>query len=88
MKVILVAKNEFAAYFVNSADFSSMKYIGFPCRTNGRYKLSITFLARSSRVPITTRSGFMKSLTANPSLKNSGFETTAKSTWVFLAITA
>jgi hypothetical protein len=30
MNVIFVAKNEFAAYLVNSADFSSIKIIGFP----------------------------------------------------------
>ena len=33
--------------------------------------------ARSSSVPMMTRSGFMKSLTASPSLRNSGFDATA-----------
>ena len=33
MKVIFVAKKAFAAYLVNSADFSSIKIIGFPCLT-------------------------------------------------------
>ena len=77
MKVILVARNELAAYFVNSADFSSIKYIGFPWRTNGLYNSSRIFLAFADSVPITTLSGFKKSETAYPSLKNSGFETTS-----------
>ena len=34
--------------------------------------------ARSSRVPITTRSGCMKSSIADPSRRNSGLLTTAK----------
>ena len=86
MNVILVAKNELAAYFVNSADFSSINKIGFPCRTNGLYNCSIIFCAFSDELPITTLSGFIKSSTAKPSLKNSGFETTSKSTDAFFAI--
>ena len=34
------------------------------------------------------RSGFKKSSTANPSLKNSGLDTTSKSTFACLAIAA
>jgi hypothetical protein len=37
----------------------------------------LTAIARASSVPITTRSGFMKSSTAAPSFRNSGFDTTA-----------
>ena len=87
MKVILVAKNAFAAYLVISAERSSMNIMGFPWRTNGAYnRFSISF-AFSDSVPITTRSGFIKSSTATPSLKNSGFETTSnKSGDTFLAI--
>ena len=88
MKVILVAKNALAAYLVISAERSSIKMIGFPWRTNGAYNLVITSFARSDSVPITTRSGFMKSSTATPSRKNSGFDTTSKSTWALLAIAA
>jgi len=36
--------------------------------------------------PITMRSGFKKSSTANPSRKNSGFDTTSKSTFACFAI--
>ncbi len=35
MNVILVAKNAFAAYFVSSADFSSITIIGLPDLTYG-----------------------------------------------------
>ncbi len=38
----------------------------------------MTSAARSECVPMTTRSGFMKSSTATPSRRNSGFDTTAK----------
>ena len=38
----------------------------------------IALIARSSSAPMTTRSGRMKSSTAAPSFRNSGFETTAK----------
>ena len=40
-------------------------------------------MASSSRLPITTRSGRMKSFIAAPSLRNSGFETTPKFARVF-----
>ena len=59
-----LAKKELAAYFVNSADFSSIKMIGLPCLTKGLYSSSIRFLAFSLLVPTTTLSGFMKSSTA------------------------
>ena len=88
MKVIFVAKNAFAAYFVNSADFSSINKIGFPWRTKGLYNSVRTALALSEFVPITTLSGFIKSSTAKPSLKNSGFDTISKSTVAFAATAA
>ena len=80
-----MAKNELAAYLVSSADLSSINKIGFPCLTSGEYKVSITCFALSEEVPITTLSGFIKSSTATPSLKNSGLETTSKSTFAFAA---
>ena len=79
LKEILVARNEFAAYFVNSELRSSIKITGLPCLTNGAYNSLITFLAFSDFVPTTTLSGFMKSSTATPSLKNSGLLTTSNS---------
>ena len=66
-----------AAYFVSSALFSSINIIGLPCLTKGAYKSFKIFTACGLSVPITTRSGFMKSSTATPSLKNSGLLTTA-----------
>ena len=86
MNEILVAKNEFAAYLVSSAERSSMKMIGFPWRTKGKYNSSMILRARLEEVPITTRSGFMKSSTANPSRKNSGLETTSNSALAFFAM--
>ena len=77
-----------AAYLVSSADFSSIKTNGFPCRTKGAYNASITFRASDDVVPITTRSGFMKSSTATPSLKNSGFDTTSNTTFALAEIFA
>ena len=46
------------------------------------------FLAFSLFVPITTRSGFIKSSTANPSLKNSGLDITSNSHIAFSATAA
>ena len=83
---ILVARNEFAAYLVSSAEASSIKIIGLPWRTYGAYSSFINFLAGSEVVPITIRSGFMKSSTATPSRKNSGLETTSKGCFVKLDI--
>ena len=82
IKVILVAKKALAAYLVNSADFASM--IGFPCLTRGYISALITllYLNRTHN----SRSGFIKSSTATPSRKNSGFETTSKGAFAFLAM--
>ena len=62
--------------------------MGLPCLTNGLYSFSITFIALSLLVPKTTRSGFIKSETANPSLRNSGLETTANSILALLEMAA
>ena len=53
-----------------------MKMIGLPVRTNGAYSSAMTLRAKSLSTPSTTRSGFMKSSTAAPSFRNSGFDTT------------
>ncbi len=77
MNEIRLASMAFAAYLVTSADAMSMNRTGLPVRTNGSYKRAITSLASSLSTPMTTRSGFMKSSTALPSLRNSGLEPTA-----------
>ena len=69
----------FEAYFTISAERTSMMKIGLPCRTNGSYRRVMRFAARSLEVPMTTRSGFMKSSIAAPSLRNSGLDTTSNS---------
>ena len=76
MNEIRVASIAFAAYFVISAEAMSITMSGLPVRTNGAYSSSITRAASSESTPTTTRSGFMKSSTAAPSLRNSGFEQT------------
>ena len=76
-----LCKNEFDAYFVSSADFSSITMIGFPDLTYGLYNFSISAIALSLLEPTTIRSGFKKSSTANPSLKNSGFDIISNSRW-------
>ena len=78
IKEIFIAKKALAAYFVSSALFTSMNSNGFPCLTKGAYNLLRISMAFSLSVPITTLSGFMKSSTATPSLKNSGLLTTQK----------
>ena len=74
MKEMRVASIAFAAYLVISADGISMKMIGFPVRTNGAYRSPMRSCANPLSTPMTTRSGFMKSSTAAPSFRNSGFE--------------
>ena len=88
MKEILVAKNAFAAYFVNSALLSSMKRIGLPWRVKGLYSSSMISRALLLVVPTTTRSGFKKSSTAKPSRRNSGLETTSYCSFAFVATAA
>ncbi len=78
MNEIRVASMAFAAYFVSSAERTSMNRTGCSARTNGAYSSAITARARSEETPTTTRSGRMKSSIAAPSFRNSGFETTSK----------
>ena len=72
MNEMRVASMALDAYLVISADDKSMKMIGFPVRTNGAYNCAIASAASSESTPTMTRSGFMKSSTAAPSLRNSG----------------
>ena len=78
MNEMRVASMALAAYLVSSAERVSMTSRRSWLRWNGAYTARIMAIARSSSAPITTRSGFMKSSTAAPSLRNSGLETTAK----------
>ena len=80
MKLILVASIAFAAYFVSSAERTSMTIMRSRLRVNGSYSDLSSSAVRGLSVPTTTRSGFMKSLIAAPSFRNSGFETTSNST--------
>src|SRR5215213_1542395 len=76
MKLSFVARNALAAYLMVSADAGSVTI------TWGRtpsYSAPTAMAAARSSAPTTTRSGFKKSSTAEPSRKNSGFETTRTS---------
>ena len=76
MKDIFVAKKELDACFISSALFTSVM-ITCECFIIGLY----IFLNKNSAcllgTPATTLSGFKKSLTAEPSLRNSGFDVTS-----------
>ena len=80
MKLIFVASMAFAAYFVSSEERTSMTMKRSWLRVNGSYSARISSCVRGLSVPMTTRSGFMKSWIAAPSFRNSGFETTSNST--------
>ena len=88
MNEMRVASIALAAYFVISADGMSMKMIGFPVRTNGAYSSPMTWADSGESTPTITRSGFMKSSTAAPSFRNSGFEHTWNGVRVRSAIAA
>ena len=79
MNEMRVASMELAAYLVSSAERRSMTNMRSLERVNGAYKAWSAAMARASLVPTMIRSGFMKSVTASPSLRNSGLEATAKS---------
>ncbi len=80
MKLILVASMALAAYLVSSAERTSITTRRSRLRVNGSYSARRSSTVRGLSVPTTTRSGFMKSAMAAPSLRNSGFETTSNST--------
>ena len=81
MNEIFVARNAFAAYLVSSA----VDDVGDHDGRLDQVERAVQALAgsrwrASSSVPITTRSGRMKSPIAAPSRRNSGFEATLNST--------
>ena len=71
-----MAKNALAAYFINSAPLLFVVKNLDPLLIRGEYKLFIVLKIEDELEPITILSGYLKSLIASPSLKNSGFETT------------
>ncbi len=79
MNEIRVASIELAAYLVSSAERRSITIIRSLVRVKGAYRFRRQSMARLSSAPTITRSGFMKSLRASPSFKNSGFDATANS---------
>ncbi len=75
-KLIFIARNPFAAYLIVSADAGSVMITGVSMFAYS----SATFSAAARfAAPMTTRSGMRKSLTAVPSRRNSGFDTTETS---------
>ena len=80
IKEMRVASIALLAYLHNSDDLSLININTCGVGHNGAYIFLRTSTARSSLAPTTIRSGSIKSLTASPSLRNSGFEATAKST--------
>src|SRR5215217_3296220 len=88
MKEILVARKALLAYLIISAVRRSVMTIG---ERSGRCNCATLFAASRSREPITLRCGLIKSAIADPSRRNSGQETTAKSIgfgWAFLTMLA
>ena len=78
MKLIFVASMALAAYLVSSALRGSMNIILSWLRLNDSYMRRNSATVASERAPIMIRSGFSASATAEPSLRNSGFEHTSK----------
>src|SRR3954452_14005102 len=76
MKLNFVARNALAAYLIVSADAGSVMITGALILS---YSDDTFSAAAWSSQPITTRSGFRKSCTADPSRRNSGFDTTLTS---------
>ena len=78
IKEILVANMQLAAYLVISALRTLMTITFSRLRAYGAYKTRSRSAAWQLSVPTMIRSGFMKSLTASPSFKNSGLKITSK----------
>ena len=66
------------AYFIISEDSIDEVIIGVSNKYKGRYNSFIIFVDFSLSVPIIIRSGRIKSFIADPSLRNSGLDTTSK----------
>ena len=77
INVILVARNALEAYFISSADLLELSKYFEPFEINGEYKFLSFCLALFDIAPTTILSGYIKSLIASPSLKNSGLDTTS-----------
>ena len=77
MKEIFDAKKLFDAYLIISEDSIVVDTIGVSIKYKGLYNSLIISSDFLFSLPITTRSGLIKSLIAEPSLKNSGLETTS-----------
>src|SRR3954471_12178792 len=75
-KLTLVARNAVLAYLINSAEGGSVTMSG---AATPRYSDATRTAADWSSAPITIRSGWRKSCTAEPSRRNSGLDTTATS---------
>ncbi len=83
MYEIFVARNALEAYFISSAPLLEvLKYLFF-FLIIGKYRDCKILLAFLLFVPTTTLSGYIKSLMASPSRKNSGFDTTSTSLFFF-----
>ena len=80
MNDILVASIEFEAYFIISADDMSVNIRRSLTSMKGLYRRAMMARARGLSTPTTNLSGDMKSLTATPSFRNSGFDATSNST--------
>ena len=76
MNEMRTASMQFAAYFVNSAERTSITTRRSRLRLNGAYISRSVSVDRWSWscTPTMMRSGFMKSATAKPSFRNSGLE--------------
>ena len=75
-KLILVARKALDAYLMVSAEAGSVTWSG---AGSPMYRPATRMAALWSSAPITTRSGWRKSCTAEPSRRNSGLDTTATS---------
>ena len=86
MKVILVAKKAFEAYFISSAPRLDVVKNLDPLFIKGWYRRFNILKVFGALEPTTILSGYLKSLIASPSLKNSGLDTTVKFLDLFLLI--
>ena len=73
MKEILVARNAFDASLIISAEATSVRTTG-PSSSPYSFATASAAHGDCASEPTTTRSGFMKSATAEPSFRNSGLE--------------
>jgi hypothetical protein len=86
IKLIFVAKKALEAYFISSAALLEQGTKTAPLFTIGRYNSLNIFITLLSFAPITTRSGYLKSLIASPSLRNSGLDTIVNNLFFFIFI--